>query len=168
MSIFKGVIVAGVSIAGVYIFVHLLGPGIDNWLKIGTSRDLKTVQNIRLGEGRLEEVIAARYKATTWCAHHDDRLFLTTVECRVRDAAGRYVLLAWEVGHSYSPHSRLAPKKLFICALSKEAAELTPALVPPGLPWTEYPEQASAASTFLFQWASKNWVNGDPTKLSMR
>jgi hypothetical protein len=145
--------------------LFLLGPEIDNVLGIQSGRDLRYIQNLRPGSGRLEDQIKQSFRIEYWNAYHVDEIYRTVVDCHVVASSGRREVLSWEIAHWFSPNSRVPKRRLFICALTPEAAKLTPEFVPPGLSLKEYPSQRVLRSEFLYGWASKNWIGGDPVKL---
>jgi hypothetical protein len=143
-----------VAVATVFSFLCLIfGAEIDGVFRIVSSHDLQTVKRLPTPSGLpLEQLIEKRYTIRKWNAYHFDELYRTVVDCEATSERGVPVTLSWEVGHFFSPHPKLPRQRLFLCALTREAAEVTPWLTPPGLPPNRYPETEARVfhSTALF------------------
>ena len=141
---------AGIAVAAIAL---LFGVEIDGVLGLVARHDLRTIQRLSTPSGStVEQLISKRFKNVKWKAYHFDELYRTVVDCEASSAAGETVTFSWEVGHFFSPHPKLERKRLFLCALTREAAELTPWLTPPGYPPNRYPPQEARVfrSTALY------------------
>lgn len=121
--------------------VVMFGADIDNNLRIYCDRDLRLVQELRLGGNGLYSRIQSHISEISWSAYHaGDAIYLTVVDCRGYDKVKREVVLSWEVAHNYSPSAEISRNRLRVTPLTREAAVLTPELVPMGLVPDDYPD----------------------------
>jgi hypothetical protein len=139
----------------------LAGAEIDNRFQFFAGRDLRLVCDLQTSRGRLGDVVKGEYGTGRWRAYHFDELYLTVVDYSVVNSKGLPVTLSWEVGHNYSPRPDLPVRKLTVFALTREAASLTPDLMPPGVSLETYPESwarifHSSALAPDSQWRPRN------------
>ncbi len=135
----------GAALLG-WVLYYILGPRVDNWLQIRTSRDLETLRKHpagRAGSVPLGTLVARKYTVESWHAYHEDWIFATRVDCSASDPSGRALDLSWEVRHGNPPRDWVPERDLYITPLTREAARLAPALLPAGvlpedLPVTRY------------------------------
>ncbi len=161
----KGIALVGaVVLCALLLFILWLaiGPAVDNRVGLISGRDIALLRAYRVEGATVESFVHRGYRDPHWTGRHVDEMFRTLVECVATRPDGKQVALRWEVAHDYSPHPAIAPADIFVCAMNREAAELTPSLAPPGMAPDDYPSQPRVYSMALYGEASKNWVNGDP------
>lgn len=124
--------VVGLALFG-WLLYYILGPTLDNRLKILTSRDLKILQSHPVNGVPLSKLAADKYRVESWAAYHEDWLFATRVDCHTLDPSGRPLLLSWEVRHRNPPRPWMSQRDLYITPLTRSAAELAPELLPKGV-----------------------------------
>jgi len=139
-TLFRSFLVVAFSVALLGAVWFLAGPDIDNRLQLFSGRDLDTLKHTETGHGLLEDVVRSKYHVEGWTAYHFDEVYLTVIDCAAIDRTGKRVTLSWEVGHNYSPRPGVKPRRITIYALTREAALLTPDLMPPGVRLESYPE----------------------------
>jgi len=159
--------VVTVALLGCSVIAGLLfAAPLDNRLGFFAGRDLRILEE-QSPEGRpIADLLRDRLRSTRCTAYHVDNVFQTIVECEGSDQSGSRVVLVWEVSHFYSPHPKIPRKGLFLCAMSRDAARLTPALMPPGMRLSDYPDQPLYYSAAVYGIASGRWIGGDPQRLT--
>lgn len=143
----------------------LAGGPIDNWLGVIRGRDLKEFLSQRPADFSVQQLVDQRCHISSWRTYHVDGVFATVVEATGSCDFSPHPVLRWEVAHEYSPHPAIPKRALFVCALTPDAAVVTPMFAPPGLEPADYPGTSDRRSSTLYGWATKNWVNDDPTRI---
>jgi hypothetical protein len=128
----------GVALLG-WALYFILGPTVDNWFQIGTSRDLEVLRRYPVGNVPVASLVAAKYSIRSWRAYHEDWIFATRVDCSATEPSGKPLVLSWEVRHGNPPRDWIPKRDLYITPLSRAAAELTPTLLPAGVSPTDLP-----------------------------
>lgn len=134
ISICSGALCAmiGAALLG-WVLYYVLAPPIDNRLQIKTSRDRETLRRYPVGSVSLGSLVASKYSVESWRAYHEDWIFATRVDCSASDPSGHPLLLSWEVRHGNPPRDWMPERDLYITPLTREAAQLAPALLPAGV-----------------------------------
>ena len=133
---------------------------IDNVIGWRTTRDLGLLKSTQVGGVTIGELVGKSLRVQKWRAYHaGDELYRTVVDCYVVTHLGEQQILSWEIAHNFSPHPAIPRVKVFVCALTREAAELTPALMPGGLRIQDYPRtefRVLSSSALLMYPAGQN------------
>jgi hypothetical protein len=112
---------------------------IDNRIGWRTDRDEALLRRSVVNGRSVEQIVGEKYRRAEWTAYHADELYRSVVDCDAVDASGREVHMSWEVAHWYTPRPDVKRRSVFITALNREAAELTPTYAVPDLPLRYYP-----------------------------
>ncbi len=166
MNRMKAAIIAAVVLGGITITGLVIAPPLDNWLGYFAGRDLHALRGLSVEGSTIDELVRRNYSLQECRAYHLDGVFQTVVDCEVADRSGQRATLSWEVGHFYSPHPRIQRRRFFVCPLTREAAFLTPSLMPPGMRPSDYPDQRLYYSTAVYGIASMRWLDGDPNRIN--
>ena len=116
-----------------WLLYYIAGPGIDNWLGIKTARDLQILKSYPVDGRALGSLVTAAFPNGHWRAYHEDWIFATRVDYSAVSPSGEQLLLSWEVRHGFPPRDWMPKRDLYITPLSRDAAELIPQLLPPGV-----------------------------------
>jgi len=112
---------------------------LDNRIGWRTHRDEELLRQSVVDGRTVDQMVRQRYHAAKWTAYHADELYRSVVDCNAVDLSSHAVHMSWEVAHWYTPRSDLKRRSVFITALNREAAELTPTFAVPDLPLRYYP-----------------------------
>lgn len=126
---------------------------IDNRVGWRTHRDEAVLRRSLVNGRSVDQIVEKKYRRAEWTAYHADELYRTVVDCNAIDASGHEVNLSWEVAHWYTPRADVKRRNIFITALNREAAELTPTYAVPDLPLRYYPN--AQYSEAVWGYASK-------------
>lgn len=126
---------------------------IDNRIGWRTHRDEALLPRSVVTGRSVEQLVAEKYRRAEWTAYHSDEPYRSVVDCNAVDASGHEVHMSWEVAHWYTPRADVKRRNVFITALNREAAELTPTYAVPDLPLRYYPD--AEYSEAVWGYASK-------------
>lgn len=127
---------------------YLFGAAVDNRLGILVGRDIREVQARAVAGKTVDQVVRERYGSCDWTGYHPEEVWRTFVTCRVKDGPSFH----WELNRDYSPKDRKPAKGIFVTALTRRTAALTPNLAPEGVDLAYLPEdQPNVRATVLFQ-----------------
>jgi len=144
---------------------YVLGPYVDNWLRILTRRDLRRFLQFDLGGRALRQVVESRLSGCEWSVRHEGYIWASVVECWANGEG----LFRWEVSHQ-PPVPWLEPG-LFVTPLNRASAALVPELLPPGLDIRQLPRDRYASGV-IYQLAdpekSRAWLGPWVERLKIR
>jgi hypothetical protein len=122
----------GILVLGCLLY-YIVGPEIDNWLGIKTARDLQTLKTYRVDGKTIESLVTTALPNGRWRAYHEDWIFATRVDYSAVSPSGEQLLLSWEIRHGSPPRDWMPKRDLYVTPMTRDAAELIPQLLPPGL-----------------------------------
>ena len=140
-EVVKGTLVGVATLLFVAAILFLIGADLDNGLGLLTARHTNRVLGYRSNQGSLRESIDRAYVVTKVSARHREELLVTIVDIDVVDRETREATtLSWEVGQNLFRPSSLFP-------LTREAAVLSPELLPPEVLPEYYPSTSARLMT---------------------
>jgi hypothetical protein len=138
-----------VAAVGSWLGYYLFGAALDNRLGVLIGRDIRLVQEARVGDETVRDLINHRYTDATWSGWHREEVWRTFVECHARSTDRDEVRFVWEVDHGFSPADGGAKEGVYIFALTRDTGALTPQYIPRGLAIADLPSAPSMTATAL-------------------